>query len=200
MADQGLAPGVEDAQHADFRAKMSRVGRHLAERCGARLEEPRVQARAVAIGQGQQRMRQREDDVHIRHVEELALTRVQPALASLGLALGAVAVPTGVIGDGPMPAGDAPIEMATECGGPTARDGPEYRSLLHAQPRMLLDEGVSLRVENIGHLHGGPTHDCVGFRSNRDRWSTTGVDTCSCSSGLGAAWRCRRERCKYTLV
>ena len=59
-----------------------------------------------------------------------------------------------------MAAGVTPIEMAPERGGATARDRPEDRSLLHAQPRMLLEEGVTLRVEDIGHLHGGPAHDC----------------------------------------
>ena len=61
-----------------------------------------------------------------------------------------------------MPAGVTPIEMAPERGGPTARDRAQNRSLLHAQPRMLLDEGVTLRVEDIGHLHGGPAHGCGG--------------------------------------
>ena len=59
-----------------------------------------------------------------------------------------------------MPAGVTPIEMPAERGGATARDRPQDRSLLHAQPRMLLEEGVTLRVEDIGHLHGGPAHDC----------------------------------------
>ena len=106
-------------------------------------------------------MRQREDDVHIRHVEQFPLARLEPALARLRLALRAVAVPTRVIGDGLMPAGVTVIEMATERGGATARDRAEHRALLHAQPRMLLDEGVTLRVEDIGHLHGGPAHDSV---------------------------------------
>ena len=200
MADQGLAPRVEDAQHADLRAEMSRVGRDLAERRRARLEEPGVQARAIPIGQRQQRMREREDDVHVRHVEQLALARVEPALPRLRLALRAVPIPTRVIGDGLMPAGVTPIEMPAERGGATARDRAEDRSLLHAQPRMLLEEGVTLRVEDIGHLHGRPAHDCGGFRSSRDRGTTGGGVTCSCSSGLGAAWRCRRERWRYTVV
>ena len=114
-------------------------------------------------------MRKREDDdVHIRHVEELPLAGVEPALAGLRLALRAVPVPTRVIGDGLMPAGVTPIEMASERGRATACDGAEHRSLLHAQPRMLLDEGVTLRVEDIGHLHGGPAHDC-GLRRSLDR-------------------------------
>ena len=99
-----------------------------------------------------------------------------------------------------MPAGVTPIEMPAECGGATARDRPEDGSLLHAQPRMLLEEGVTLRVEDIGHLHGRPAHDGGGFRSRRDRGTTGGGVTCSCSSGIGAAWRCRRDRWRYTVV
>ena len=164
MADQGLPPRVEDAEDADLRAEMARVGGDLTERRRARLEEPGVQTRGVAIGQRQQRMRQREDDVHIRHVEQLALARVEPPLPRLRLALRAVPIPTRVIGDGLMSAGVTPIEMPAERGGATARDRAEDRSLLHAQPRMLLEEGVTLRVEDIGHLHGRPAHDCGGFR------------------------------------
>ena len=93
-----------------------------------------------------------------------------------------------------MPAGVTPIEMAPERGRATARDRAKHRSLLHAQPRMLLDEGVSLRVEDIGHLHRRPAHAGLGFRFSRDRGRTTGVETCSCSNGFGAACRWRRDR------
>jgi hypothetical protein len=54
---------------------------------------------------------------------------------------------------------------------------------------MLLDEGVTLRVEDIGHLHGRPAHAGLGFRFSRDRGRTMGAGTWSCSSGLGAACR-----------
>jgi len=195
MPDERLSSGVEDAQDADLGPEMSRVGGDLAERRRARLEEPRVQRRAIPIAQRQQRMREREDDVHIRHVEQLPLAGVEPALPRLRLALRAVPIATRVIGDGLMPAGATCVDVAAKGGGATARDRAEYRSLLHAQPRLLLDEGVALRVEDIGHLHRRPAHD-VGFRSSRDRCSTTGVGTCNCSSGFGAAWRCRRERCR----
>ena len=99
-----------------------------------------------------------------------------------------------------MAAGVTPVDVASERRGATARDRAEHRSLLDAQPRMLFDEDVTLRVDDIGHLHGGSAHDWVGFRSNRDRWSTTGIDTCRRSSGCAAAGRCCRERCKYTVV
>ena len=86
-----------------------------------------------------------------------------------------------------MAARGAVIDMPTERGGPTARDRAQHGALLHAEPRMLLDEAITLRVEDIGHLHRRPAHAGLGFRFKRDRWRTTGVGTCSCSSGLGAA-------------
>ena len=93
-----------------------------------------------------------------------------------------------------MPAGVTPIEMSTERGGATAGDRLEHGSLLCTEPRVLLEEGVTLGVEDIGHLHGRPAHCALGFLFRRERGSTTGVGTCSCSSGLGAACRCRCER------
>ena len=99
-----------------------------------------------------------------------------------------------------MSAGAALIDMAAERGGPTPRQRAEDGPLLHAEPRMLVEEVLTLRVEDIGHLHGGPAHDSVGFRLRRDRGTTGGGVTCSCSSGLGAAWRWRRERWRYTVV
>jgi hypothetical protein len=69
MADQRLPPRVKDAEDADLRPEVTWVGRDLAERGRARLQEPRVQTGAVSISQRQQPVREREDDVHIRHVE-----------------------------------------------------------------------------------------------------------------------------------
>ena len=86
-----------------------------------------------------------------------------------------------------MPAGVTPIEVPAERGGATARDRAEHGALLRAQPRMLLEKGVTLRVKDIGHLHGGPGHDCGGLRRSRDRGITSGGVTRNCSSGLGAA-------------
>ena len=132
MADQGLSPGVKDAQDADLRPEMPRIGGDLAERGRARLEEPGVQPGAIPIRQRQECMREREDDVHIWHVEQFLLARLEPALPRLRLALRAVAIPTRVIGDGLMAAGVTPIEMASEGGRATARDRAEDRALLRA--------------------------------------------------------------------
>src|SRR5262249_3722078 len=92
MTNQRLSPRVEDAQYTDLGAEMARMSRNLAERRRTRLKEPRVQTRAVPIGQRQEPMREREDDMNIGHVEELALARVEPALPRLRLALWAVPI------------------------------------------------------------------------------------------------------------
>ena len=99
-----------------------------------------------------------------------------------------------------MPARITPIDVPAERGRATARDRAEDGSLLHTEPRMLRDEGVTLRVEDVGHLHRRPAHTWLGFRFSRDRGRTTGAGTCSCSNGFGAAWRCRCDRCRYTVV
>ncbi len=45
--------------------------RDLPKRRGAQLEQSRVHTRAVPRGHGQERIREREDDVHIRHREQV---------------------------------------------------------------------------------------------------------------------------------
>src|SRR5918993_5374607 len=48
MADQWLAPRVEDAEDADLHAQVARVGRDVSQRRGTRLKQPGVQACAIA--------------------------------------------------------------------------------------------------------------------------------------------------------
>ena len=159
MADECLPPRVEDAEDAYFCTEVARVGSDLTQRGRTRLEEPGVERCGVAIAERQQRMRQREDDMHGRHVEKLALPGREPPRTCLRLTLRTVPIATRVIGDCPMPAGAALIDMAAERGGSILGQRAEDGPLLHAEPRMLIEEVLTLRVEDIGHLHGGPAHD-----------------------------------------
>src|SRR5207245_1126285 len=115
----------------------------------------------MAVAEPHERVRQRQDDVHIGHIEQLALTRGEPALTRLRLALGTMPVPTRVIGDGPMPAGATLIEMAAERSGPASRDRAQHDALLHTQPRMLLDESVT-HLLLIGLTASGQPSDTTG--------------------------------------
>lgn len=67
-----------------------------------------------------------------------------------------------------MSAGAALIDMPAERGGPTPGQRAEDGPLLHAEPRMLVEEVCTLRVEDIGHLHGGPAHGRSGLRKRRE--------------------------------
>ena len=100
-----------------------------------------------------------------------------------------------------MPALRTGIEMSTESRRAAVADGAERLELLIVETRFVsVQKTAALCVEDIGHLHGRPAHDAVGLRFNRDRGTTGGGVTCSCSSGFGAAWRWRRERWRYTVV
>jgi hypothetical protein len=113
MTDQRLCPRAQDGQDADLGAEMPRIGGNLAERRRGRLEEPRVQTGAVPIAERQERVWEREDDVHVRHVEQITLRCVEPALPRLRLRLAfrAMPIPARVVRDGLMPAGVTPIDV-----------------------------------------------------------------------------------------
>ena len=70
-------------------------------------------------------MRQRKDDVEVRHGQQFGRARCQPFCARVPLALGAVPVAAGVERDGLMAAADALIAMTAQCRGAAADDGIE---------------------------------------------------------------------------
>ena len=58
-----------------------------------------------------------------------------------------------------MPAASALIEMATECGGTTTRNGQQHFDVFPADPLMVsFDECVSRSADQIGHLERWPAH------------------------------------------
>src|SRR5262245_45306566 len=126
---------------------MSGIGRDLEQRRCARLKEDVIKKRGIASTERMEGVRQREDHMDVRHVEQLTFPRCEPARAGLRLTLRTVPVPTRVIRQGPMSAGVTPIDMPAEGGSPTPLERAEHRALLHAQPRMPVTEVITLRVE-----------------------------------------------------
>ena len=58
-----------------------------------------------------------------------------------------------------MSAAGALVEMATECGGTTPRDGPQHFDMLPTEPvAVSLDESLSRSADDIGHLQRRPAH------------------------------------------
>jgi hypothetical protein len=58
-----------------------------------------------------------------------------------------------------MPAAGALIDMTTECGGATPRNGQQHFDVLPAEPLAIsFDKGSSGAADEIGHLQGRPIH------------------------------------------
>ena len=78
-------------------------------------------------------MRQCEDNMEVRHRQQLSRTRSQPLGACVSLALGAVPVAAGVVRDGLMTAAGALIAMTAQSRSAAADDGVEHLAMLPSQ-------------------------------------------------------------------
>ena len=149
-----LAPGMEDGRAADVTAEVARIAAKGGQRGGDGAEQERVDHAGIALGERVQGMRQREDDVEVFDGEQFGLAGGEPALFGQGLALGAVAVAAGIVGEALGPTGIARLAMATERGGTARLDG-LHRAALRAGQRV----GVAIRramgAEDVGDLHRG---------------------------------------------
>ena len=90
----------------------------------------------------------------VGHREKFSTTCLKPPFAVAGLAFGAVAVTTAVIGDGgTMSATGALIDMAAEQGRAAACNGEQDLDMRPADPlAVALDESYSCGADQIGHL------------------------------------------------
>ena len=91
---------------------------------------------------------QREDHMKVRHAEQFLLALIESALTRLRLALVAVPVAAGVIGDGLLTTLRASIHVPAQRCCAAVLHGAQHTQLLIAEPgSILLDEAVALRVE-----------------------------------------------------
>ena len=111
---QGLTPSVENSDQAGLAPEMLWIGGDDADRLGGRLEKDVVDDCLVLQRNCCDRRRHREDDVEIRHRQQIGLTIGKPLGACQALALGAVPVAAAVVGDAHHAAVVAPLDMATE--------------------------------------------------------------------------------------
>ena len=159
VLQQLLIPGVQDTEEAEFRAQMTRISSHLQECLGAGAKQQSIDLLLVLQGQWGQRARQREDHMGVAGGQQVALPRCQPAVASVGLALGAVPVAAGVEGDGTMPATRALIHVAAERRRTTSHNGMEHFQMPPGEPLVAaIEERVSRGTDDIGHLQRWPRH------------------------------------------
>jgi len=109
-----LVPGMEDAEEADLGTEMGGIARDLQQGFGAGPEQQTVDEFPVLESQCSQLRRQGEDDVDIGRGQQFTTTRRDPAFARTRLTLGAVPVATAVVGDPPMAAVFASLDMTAK--------------------------------------------------------------------------------------
>jgi hypothetical protein len=122
---------MEHAPKADLGAERLRTGGNLRQGLSAGLKQQVIDGSVVLQRQRGQFLRQGEDHVKIADAEQFVRARGEPAVAGVGLALGAVPVATREEGDGTMAASGALIQMAAQRCRAAMLDGPEHLS----QPR-----------------------------------------------------------------
>ena len=113
--------------------QMARLCCNLQKRFGSCLEQDAVDDPLIRQCQGAQLGWQREHDVKVGNVEQFRLPGLQPSRAGRSLALGTMAIATGVVGKPAMPAGVASFFVAAEGGRPAGGQVAEGLSLFAAQ-------------------------------------------------------------------
>ncbi len=88
-----LSPGMEHAKKPDLCSQMLRVAREFQERGGAGAEQKIVKQSLVLQRESREFVRQGEDDVKVRHRQQLSRPRSHPSGACVSLASWAVPVP-----------------------------------------------------------------------------------------------------------
>ena len=99
MVGERRAPGVQHGGEADARAQMLRVGGDRGQRLGGGPEQEVVDGGLVLERDGADRRRQGEDDVVVGNRQELGLAVFEPLPRRRALALRAMAVAAGIVGD-----------------------------------------------------------------------------------------------------
>ena len=110
------APGVEHGGGADAGAEVPGIGGDGEQRLGRRAEQQVVDHRLVLVGDRGDLGRQREDHVEVADRQQIGLAGGEPVLRRRALALGAMAVAAGVVGDPAVAAVLAALDMAAERG------------------------------------------------------------------------------------
>lgn len=167
MVKERAGPGVKDGEEADACSEPVGIAGDRQESLGGHAEEDVVDDAPVpqcdlgdSLGNG-------EDHVEVGHGQKLALAGFEPLLALRAEALGAVAVPAGVVRDDLARAAIASIDMAAEGGsttrGDVAHDAPDRE---RQDLRILLPEGSTVAAEDLSQLGARAGHERLRSRGD----------------------------------
>ena len=105
---------MEHSSEADAGPKVLGIGGDGEQRLGRRAEQQVVDHRLVLVGDRGDLGRQREDQVEVADRQQIGLAGSEPVLRRRTLALGAMAVAAGVVGDTAVAAILAALDMTAE--------------------------------------------------------------------------------------
>src|SRR5438105_6984608 len=114
MMMQVLSPGVQDRHQPDLGAEMPGIGSDDAQRLGGGGEQDAIDDGLIVESDLGNRRRHREDDVEVRHRQQLGLSIGQPLSTHQPLALRAVPVAAGIVGDAKLAAAVALFDMTAQ--------------------------------------------------------------------------------------
>jgi hypothetical protein len=155
----GRAPGVQHGGDADPGAEVLRVCGDRQHRLCRELEQQVVEDGLVLVGDVGDPSRQREHDVIIRHRQQLGFAIGEPLLGRGALALRAVPVAAGIVGDGRVGAVLAARDMAAEGCRAAVLDRRHYLQLVEADMAgMGLPPCRTTVAENIRNLQSRTRH------------------------------------------
>lgn len=168
MVLEVLAPSVQDSGDADVGAKVLGIAGNSGERLGCGREQQSVKLGLVLVGDGSERSRQREHHMEVGYWQEFSLARCHPCLSSRPLALRAVAVATGVIGNARVGAVLAALDMTAQRCGAANLDRGHDAPLGQAQMRLVGGApSGAVAAEDIRHFELWTRHCRASVRRCR---------------------------------
>jgi hypothetical protein len=157
---------MEHGGEADARAQMLRVGGDGGQRLRGGPEQKVVDGSLVLERDGADRRRQGEDDMIVGNRQQLRLAVFEPSPRRGGLALRAVAVVAGIVGDALVRAVRAALDVAAERGGATGLDRRHDFQLGEARVTGVgLPPRRPMGAKDVGDLEARPRHAAAVMRA-----------------------------------
>ena len=187
MVGHRRAPCVEHGGDADARAEMLRIGGDRQHRLRCRPEQQVIDQRLVVEGDVGDLGGQREHDVEVADRQQVGLALGEPCTRGRALALRAVPVAAAVVGDPPLAAVLAGLDVTAQCSGAAVFDRRHHLELLQAQmPCMGGPVGGPGSTEDVGDLQ-------VARAPVQPGGVLPSISAISRSSGPATAWIVRVE-------
>jgi len=155
MKQEVLSPCVQHGGETDFGSQVPGSGGNLLQGLGDGSEQDIKKDGLVAESERIQFLRNGEDDVEVGNRQERGQSFFEPIVAGYALALGTVAIATGMLGDALVTAGVALVQVSAEGGRAALHDVAHHLSL-RGRRRVSAAILLAVRTENIGDLKGRP--------------------------------------------